>query len=436
MSSYCNRKYAIAILLMILFPVTAVLGAGLGSGSGPMGPPDPPGEAHRVNMTDTVPRGYAYRYNASGPHVLQFKNMTMQFYANRQMEMNISGELGLRIHYLKMQLQLQNSLKLNINASLGPPEGVEAPGDRVYHYLDIEPNNTDGIQARIQVYIDLEEMQVIANRSVNMHQLRWCYWNGSEWTPVHSWIDGEGFLACDTDHFSLWTVREMKDPPTMPTPNTPGVPEHAKAYNYSDTTPQGFQWTLQKGEGLLFGFRNMTMLFNCTRNMEMNITAAEDVAEKLFRLEVNPGEPVRLQINFNLNPPGSAETPEKGIGFYSEIESNATGPMDAKIGLHVDAATLQQRLNREVNTSQLRWAYWNGSTWQAMDSTLDDDGVLQCETDHFSTWTILEVAVETGDDSPDEPTDEGQGGIPGFPHESMIIGILLASLLAYIYRDK
>jgi len=143
---------------------------------------------------------------------------------------------------LDMQNQLQHNLMLNVSARLGPIEGVTPPGDGVYHYLDIEPNNTEGIQTRMRLYVDEVEMQGLANRSVNRNQLIWSYWNGSEWAPVRSWLDEEGFLVCDTDHFSLWTVREMKESSSMPTPNVPGLPEHAKAYNYSHMTPMGFQW--------------------------------------------------------------------------------------------------------------------------------------------------------------------------------------------------
>ena len=436
MLQFNNRKFVIALILMMLFSVTTVLGAGMGGGSGSSGPPGPPGDADRVNRPDTVPSGFAHRYNASGPQVFQFRNMTMQFNANRQMEMNISCEPGLRLQYLDMQLQLRNSLTLHVNARLGPPEGIEPPRDGVYHYLEIEPNNTEGIQARMRLYIDEEEMQGLANRSVNRQQLRWSYWNGSDWAPVHSWMDEEGFLVCDTNHFSSWTVREMKEPPSMPTPNIAGVPEHAKAYNYSHMTPQGFQWTTRENEGLLFAFKNMNMLLNCTRNMEMNITAADDVVEKLFRLQFNPAESVHLHLNLQVNPMGGAEAPEKGVGFYADIESNGTGSMDARLGLHVDAAMLGEKLNREVNASQLRWAYWNGSAWQVVDSTLDDESVLECETDHFSTWTILEVAQETVDDTPDDTGDETPGGIPGFPYTSVVIGLLLATLIVYTSRNK
>ena len=88
-----------------------------------------------------------------------------------------------------------------------------------------------------------------------------------------------------------------------------------------------------------------------------------------------------------------------------------------------------------MNASQLRWAYWNGSAWQVVASTLDEENILECETDHFSTWTILEVEQETPDDTPDDDSDE-QGGIPGFPYTSVLSGVVLAVLLAYMFREK
>ncbi len=420
---------------MMFFSLTTVLKAGIGN-PGHSEPPDPPGNAYQVNMSDTTPNGFTYHYNTSGPQVFQFKNMTMQFHANQQMEMNISSEPGLQLHYLDIQLQLQHSLMLNVNVRLSPPDGIDPSGEGVYHYLEIEPNNTEGIQARMRLYIDEEEIQDLANKSINRNQLRWCYWNGSEWAPIHSWIDEEGFLVCDTDHFSIWTVREMKNPPSMPTPNIPGIPEHTKSYNYSHMTPQAFEWIIRENDGTVFQFKNMTMLFNGTRNMEMNITADDDLSQKLFRLQLNSGEPMQLQLNLHLNVPYNIEALEKGVGFYANIESNGTGPMDAKLGLYVDAAMLGEKLNREVNASQLRWAYWKGSAWQVVDSTLEEEGILECETDHFSTWTVLEVEQETPDETPDDNGDNNQGGIPGFPYDSVVIGVILVVLLAHVFRKK
>jgi hypothetical protein len=40
--------------------------------------------------------------------------------------------------------------------------------------------------------------------------------------------------------------------------------------------------------------------------------------------------------------------------------------------------------------------YWNGTQgdWEAVESQIDQDGYLVCETDHFSTWTVAEMEPE------------------------------------------
>jgi hypothetical protein len=39
------------------------------------------------------------------------------------------------------------------------------------------------------------------------------YWNGTrgEWQPVDSYMDQNGYLVCNTDHFSTWTVAEISE---------------------------------------------------------------------------------------------------------------------------------------------------------------------------------------------------------------------------------
>jgi hypothetical protein len=50
--------------------------------------------------------------------------------------------------------------------------------------------------------------------------------------------------------------------------------------------------------------------------------------------------------------------------------------------------------------------YWNRTRaeWEAVESQMDQNGYLVCNTDHFSTWTVAEISesTETGGDS--EPT--------------------------------
>ena len=51
------------------------------------------------------------------------------------------------------------------------------------------------------------------NRVVNASRLTWMYWNQTraQWETVESHMDKNGYLVCNTDHFSLWTVAELED---------------------------------------------------------------------------------------------------------------------------------------------------------------------------------------------------------------------------------
>jgi hypothetical protein len=44
------------------------------------------------------------------------------------------------------------------------------------------------------------------------------YWNTTQaqWVPVESNMDQNGYLVCNTDHFSTWTVVEAESPDEVP----------------------------------------------------------------------------------------------------------------------------------------------------------------------------------------------------------------------------
>ena len=66
--------------------------------------------------------------------------------------------------------------------------------------------------------------------------------------------------------------------------------------------------------------------------------------------------------------------------------------LSAQLRLFINQTELDQELNWEVNASKLTWMYWNGTQneWTQVPSTIDQDGYLICNTDHFSLWTVGE----------------------------------------------
>jgi len=176
-------------------------------------------------------------------------------------------------------------------------------------------------------------------------------------------------------------------------PEVPGVPDDAVQYNKTAVTPVAQMEQVAAGEPVLFQYRNMTMLMNCSRNCEVVFTADPDVTPKIFGLSVDPNQTMTLTLNLYRSPLQGEMVMERTLNFYLGIEPNATLQLSAQIRLHINQTELNQELNREVNVSRLTWMYWNRTRaeWETVESHMDQNGYLVCNTDHFSTWTVAEI---------------------------------------------
>jgi hypothetical protein len=144
---------------------------------------------------------------------------------------------------------------------------------------------------------------------------------------------------------------------------------------------------------------------------------------------------MKLTMNMSKSPLQGETVKQRSLNFYLAIEPNATVQLQAQIRLHINQTELSGELNREVNASSLTWMFWNQTKaqWQAVESYMDQNGYLVCNTDHFSTWTVAEI--EQSAPTP-TPTQENNG----FPVEYVIIGVTTAmaaivlGLIAYKKR--
>ena len=177
------------------------------------------------------------------------------------------------------------------------------------------------------------------------------------------------------------------------TPYFPGLPDDAVQYNKADVTPVAQKEQVTAGEPALFCYRNVTMLMNSTRNFDLILTADPEVSPKIFGFSIDPNQTMTLTMNLNGSPLEGAQVAERNLNFYLGIEPNATLQLSAQLRLHINQTELSRELNREVNASRLTWMYWNQTRaeWEAVDSYMDQNGYLVCNTDHFSTWTIVET---------------------------------------------
>ena len=176
-------------------------------------------------------------------------------------------------------------------------------------------------------------------------------------------------------------------------PYFPGLPDNSVQYNKTDVTPVAEMEQVKAGEPSLFCYRNTTMLMNCTRNCDIIFTADPDVSPKIFGFSIDPNQTMTLTMNLSGSPLEGAQVMERTLNFYLGIEPNATLQLSAQIRLHINQTELNQELNREVNTSRLTWMYWNRTRaeWEKVESYIDENGYLVCDTEHFSVWTVAEI---------------------------------------------
>ncbi len=182
-------------------------------------------------------------------------------------------------------------------------------------------------------------------------------------------------------------------------PEVPGVPDNAVQYNKTDVTPVAAMEHVRAGEPALFLYRNMTMLMNCTQNCTVVFTVDPEMAPKILGLSVEPNQTMTLTMNMSDSPLLGERVMERTLNFYLGMEPNAGLQLSAQIRLHINQTKLNQELNRVVNISRLTWMYWNRTQaeWKHVESFMDQNGYLVCNTDHFSTWTVAELTdtVET-----------------------------------------
>lgn len=176
-------------------------------------------------------------------------------------------------------------------------------------------------------------------------------------------------------------------------PDVPGVPDNAVQYNKTDITPLSEMEQVKAGEPVLFCYRNMTMLMNCSQNCEIVLTVDPEVTPKILGLSIDSNKTMTLTMNMYRSPLQGEMVMERTLNFYLGIEPNATLQLSAQIRLHINQTQFNQEHNRVVNASRLTWMYWNRTRleWVPVESHIDQNGYLVCNTNHFSTWTVAEI---------------------------------------------
>jgi len=207
---------AIITMLMVLYFAPLCLASessGQDSYSGKIEVPGVPDNAVQYNKTDVTPVAEMEQVKAGEPALFQYRNMTMLMNCTRNCSLVVTVDPTVKPQLFGLSIDPNQTMTLTMNLSGSPIEGAQTMQQSLNCYFGIEPNATIQFSAQLRLHINQTELKQQLNREVNASKLTWMYWNRtrSEWEAVESHIDEYGYLVCNTDHFSTWTVAEISE---------------------------------------------------------------------------------------------------------------------------------------------------------------------------------------------------------------------------------
>jgi hypothetical protein len=182
------------------------------SGEGNM--PEMPGipdNAVQLNKTDVTPNAEMEQVRAGEPALFRYRNTTMLMNCTQNCEVVVTVDPEVKPKLLGVSVEPNQTMTLTMNLSRSPLEGEMVTERTLNFYWGIEPNATLQLRGQLRLHVNQTELSQELNREVNASRLTWMYWNRTQanWEQVPSYIDSNGYLVCNTDHFSTWTVAEM-----------------------------------------------------------------------------------------------------------------------------------------------------------------------------------------------------------------------------------
>jgi hypothetical protein len=175
--------------------------------------PGVPDNAVQHNKTDITPVAQMEQVAAGEPALFQYRNMTMLMNCSRNCEVVFTADPEVTPKIFGLSVDPNQTMMITMNLYRSPLQGEMVMERTLNFYLGIEPNATIQLTAQIRLHINQTELGQELNREVNASRLTWMFWNGTEdrWETVPSHIDENGYLVCNTTHFSMWTVAELAE---------------------------------------------------------------------------------------------------------------------------------------------------------------------------------------------------------------------------------
>ena len=175
--------------------------------------PEVPGLPENViqyNRTNISPFEQKEQILSGEPALFAYQNTIVLFNSTVDCDLVITAEATAFWKMFALSVDPNQTMTLMMNLGSAPLQNELAREKNLNFYTSIESNSTIQLTAQFRLYINQTELNQELNWEVNASKLTWMYWSGTqnEWVKVPSYIDQNGYLTCNTDHFSIWTVGE------------------------------------------------------------------------------------------------------------------------------------------------------------------------------------------------------------------------------------
>jgi hypothetical protein len=201
--------------------------------------PGVPEDAVEYNKTDVTPVAQMEQIMAGEPALFCYRNATMLMNCTRNCDLVVTVDPAVKPQIFGLSIDPNQTMTLTINLSGSPLEGAQVMERALNCYFGIEPNATIQLSAQLRLHINQTKLNQQLNKVVNASSLTWMYWNRTraEWEAVPSYMDQNGYLVCNTDHFSTWTIAEISESTeTLPDPETTLTNSAQMGYVYAGVT--------------------------------------------------------------------------------------------------------------------------------------------------------------------------------------------------------
>ena len=145
-------------------------------------------------------------------HVYRYQHVTMLMNCSQRMVMNMTSDAQVRNRIVGLDIEVDQPFQLSIHMMTAEPAGIQTMQRSLNTYWGLEPNATLQLRVQLRLHVNSSALNAELGRQVNREQLRWMYWDQTrnQWQVVESSFDANGYLVCETDHLSIWTVAEVE----------------------------------------------------------------------------------------------------------------------------------------------------------------------------------------------------------------------------------